>query len=76
MKKLATIAISTLVLLSSSIGLSDTWTCRTSDIWNGRSSYPFFARGDTKKEAYYNAAWTCKHSGQERYCLSVISCWN
>ncbi|MBM4250360.1 MAG: hypothetical protein FJ146_00130 [Deltaproteobacteria bacterium] len=51
------------------------WVCKTSPIWNGRSSTPAFLEGSTRDEAYARAVATCQHSGQFDYCKNAITCW-
>ena len=54
---------------------SEVWVCKTSPIWNGRASYPRFATGQTKDEAFQGAVAFCASSGQASYCESQINCW-
>jgi len=54
---------------------SSAWTCKTSPMWNGRSSYPRFATASTQEQAWAKAANFCRFSGQESYCRSAITCW-
>ncbi len=51
------------------------WVCKTSPIWNGRSSYPRFASAPTEEQAREKAKVFCTYSGQASYCESQITCW-
>ena len=55
--------------------LTGAWVCKTSPIWNGRTSYPRFASGATQEEAFRGAQTYCATSGQASYCESQIRCW-
>ena len=51
------------------------WVCKTSPIWNGRSSGPRYTTGATRDQAFSQAEGLCRNSGQYDYCKSSISCW-